>query len=114
MLLNATSPLPDGARLRVRLPHRADRAGVHALLEGLGLAADELELARALRFAPQHRAVACATVWVAGTERVVALGGIDVGADAPDLLVADEADAPGARAVLADALREHALRRLAA
>lgn len=114
MLLNATTALPDGARLRLRLPHRADRVGIQALLLGLGLGIDELDLARTLRFAPRERAVACATAFVGGTERVVAVGGIDLGTRDPDLLVADEALAPGAGAALVFALRVRSLRDAAA
>ncbi len=114
MLLNATTSLPDGSRLRLRLPHRADRQGVRALLTGLGLATDDLELVRALRFAPRERVVACATAFVGGTERVVAVGAIDLGAREPDMLIADESSAPGAGAALAYALRERSLRTVAA
>lgn len=114
MHLNATTSLPDGARLRLRLPHRADRLGLRMLLDGLGLAADDLELVRALRFAPQERVVACATAFVGGTERLVAVGAIDLGTREPDLLVTDESLAPGAGAALAHALRERSLRDAAA
>lgn len=114
MLINATTSLPDGARLRLRLPHQSDRAGVHALLTGLGLGIDELELARALRFPPRERVVACAMAFVGGTERVVAVGAIDLGARHPDLLIADAALAPGAADALAGALRERSLRDAAA
>lgn len=114
MLLNATTALADGARLRIRLPHRADRTGLRALLERLGLAGDDLELVRALRFAPRERVVACATAFVGGSERLVGVGAIDLGAREPDLLVVDEAQAPGARVALAFALRERSLRDAAA
>ncbi|MBA2350071.1 MAG: hypothetical protein H0V81_17490 [Solirubrobacterales bacterium] len=114
MLLNATTALSDGARLRLRLPHRADRAGVRALLLGLGLETRDLDLVRALRFAPRERVVACATAFVGGTERVVAVGAIDLGEREPDLLVADESLAPGAGAALSGALRERSLRDAAA
>lgn len=114
MLLNATTALPDGARLRLRLPHRADRVGLRVLLEGLGLATCDLELVRTLRFAPQERMVACATAFVGGSERVVAVGAIDLGTREPDLLLADESLAPGAGEALAVALRERSLRDAAA
>ena len=114
MHLNATTSLPSGARLRLRLPHRADRLGLRALLEGLGLEADDLELVRTLRFAPQERVVACAMAFVGGTERLVAVGAIDLGTREPDLLVADESLAPGSGVALAYALRERSLRDAAA
>lgn len=115
MLIDATTTLPDGGpRLRVRLPHASDRTGLEALLGRLGLAARELELARALRFDPRHRTVACATAWVAGSELVVAWGAMDAGAQEPDLLIADHATAPGAGAVLVAALRQRSGRQAAA
>lgn len=114
MLIDATTTLPDGLHLRVRLPHAHDRTGLHALHTRLGFRVEELELARALRFDPRRRAVACAVAFVAGTELPVAWGSIEIGAGAPDLLVADEALAPGAGVVLEAALRERSQRHAAA
>lgn len=107
-LLHHTTTLADGARVRLRLPHAGDRPGLHALHARLGVAADELELARAVRFDPRRRAVACATAWHGAAETIVGYGAIDNGADAPDLLVCDDGLAPGVRDLLADALRAHA------
>ncbi len=114
MLIDATTSLPDGLRLRVRLPHSSDRAGLHALHARLGFRVEELELARALRFDPRRRAVACATAFLDGAERPVAYGAIAIGASEPDLLVADELLAPGAGVVLDAALRERSARHAAA
>lgn len=114
MPIDAATTLPDGARLRIRLPHRSDRAAIGALLERLGLAAEELTIARALRFPPQERAVVCATAWVAGHPQVVGVGAIDLGAREPDFLLADEALAPGVGERLRGALRERSLRDVAA
>ena len=114
MLIDDTTTLPDGTHLRVRLPHSSDRAGLHALLGRVGLDAEELELARALRFDPARRTVACATAWIDGGERLVAWGAIDVGARTPDVLLADDVTAPGAGEVLAAALLERAERSAAA
>lgn len=114
MLLDDTTTLPGGLRLRVRLPQARDRAALHALNARLGVSVDELDLARALRHDPTRRAVACASAWIEGTERVVAYGAIDIGACDLDLLLADDALAPGAGAVLAEALRERSHRHAAA
>lgn len=91
--------LPGGLRVRLRLPQRADRAGLAAL--GLG----EMDISRALRFDPRERFVVCATAWVEGAERLVAFGTIALREEArPATLVADPATAPALGALL-----EHAL-----
>lgn len=114
MPLVETTTLPDGRRLRVRLPHGRDRLGLIALHERLGAPLGELELTRALRFDPRTRAVACATAWVDGGELLVGYGAITLGAEGPDLLVADDVLVPGVGRALAGALREGARRRDAA
>ena len=114
MLIDTTTTLPNGAHLRVRLPHGSDRAGLRALLGRLGIDAEELDVARALRFDPLRQTVACASAWVEGTERLVGWGAIALGADAPHLLLTDEALAPGAGAVLEAALLERNARHAAA
>jgi hypothetical protein len=108
VLLDATTHLPDGLRIRVRLPHAGDRPGLHDLHLRVGVEADDLELSRALRFDPRARAVACATAWLDGAEVLVGYGAIDRGAERPDLLISDEAAAPGVRDVLARALQMRA------
>lgn len=104
MLLDSTTHLPDGLRIRVRLPHAGDRPALHDLHLRVGVEVDDLELSRALRFDPRARAVACVTAWVDGSEVVVGYGAIDRGAQRPDLLISDEAAAPGVRDVLTRAL----------
>jgi hypothetical protein len=108
VLLDSTTHLPGGARLRVRLPHAADRPALHGLHTRLGLAADDLELARALRFDPRRRAVVCATVWIGAAETMAAYAAIDLTRGRVELLVADEEIAPGVRGVLTAILAEHA------
>lgn len=103
--LPTTTTLPSGTRLRVRLPHRADVPRVRALLERLGLAAGELDLARALRFDPTERVALVATVLADRTEEVAGLALMDRSADAPDVLLADERSTPGVTAALHGALR---------
>jgi hypothetical protein len=114
VLLNSHTTLPDGSRLRVRLPQAADRERLRALHARLGLSAEDLDIARALRFDPQSVAVACATTWDGHTEAVVGYGAIALNARDPHLLVCDEATAPGARDALAGALRQHVADRSAA
>lgn len=114
MFVATATSLPDGPRLRVRLVHTSERAGLEALLARLGVAADELDLARALRFDPRSRTVACVTAWIGGAELLVGLGAMDAVAKAPDLLLADEARAPGTGGLLGAVLRERSSRQLAA
>jgi hypothetical protein len=100
LLLDTHHTLPEGIRLRLRLPQTRDRAEVVELLDRLGLDAGELDVARVLRFDPKTHAVVCATVWTGSGETMV---GIVAGArdgDVPELLVADEALTPGVGAAL--------------
>ena len=86
MLLHQS--LPGGVRLR--LPHRADLDGAHALCARHGQRCDVDAL---LRFDPQSTAVIVAAGLGAGREEIVGLGTIALhqGAE-PELLVADDAD----------------------
>lgn len=112
--LDATTSLPDGTRVRLRLPHATDRPALHALHARLGLRADELDVARVLRFDPRRRAVVCATAWTQEGPLVVGYGSIAHGALHPDVLLADEVRTPGLRALLGDVLRRRAADRAAA
>jgi hypothetical protein len=112
--LDATTSLPDGTRVRLRLPHAADRPELHALHARLGLHADELDVARVLRFDPRRGAVVCATAWTDRGPLVVGYGAIAHGDAHPEVLVADEARAPGLSEVLGDVLRRRAAERPAA
>ncbi|HEX6391513.1 MAG TPA: hypothetical protein VFZ89_18760 [Solirubrobacteraceae bacterium] len=113
MLLNSHTTLPDGSRVRVRLPQASDRAGLRALHDRLGLHLEDLDIARMLRFDPQALAVGCATVWNGSRETVVGYGAIHLRDEEPHLLICDEATAPGVRDALDAALREHAATRAA-
>jgi hypothetical protein len=113
-LLDTNITLPDGGRVRLRLPQARDRRGVTALLERVGVGTDALDLQRALRFDPRERAVVCATRWTADGERVVGLGAITFGADRADLLLVDEALAPGLGATLHGTLEGVSAQRRAA
>lgn len=108
MRLDATTSLPDGRRLRLRLPQAADRDRIAALHDRIGVTIDELELARALRFDPLRRAVVCAVLWDRDHETVVGWAAADRGAEAMEHVVTDEAFAPGVTHLLAEALAERA------
>ncbi len=114
MRLDTHHTLPEGTRLRVRLPQVRDRAGLVDLLTRLGLEAEDLDVARILRFDPRGRTVICATVWTGTTETMV---GIVAGARdgrGPDLLVTDERLTPGVGDALRDLLNAASAARRAA
>lgn len=111
--LDRSTTLSSGQRLRTRLPQRADLPRLRELLERLGLAADDLQLSRWVRFDPRQDVAAVATVLLDRTEELV--GFAVAGLDAPDcdVLVADEEQAPGAAAALEAAVAAHRARRIA-
>jgi hypothetical protein len=100
--------LQDGLRIRLRMVGPRDAVGVRALLERQGLAVDDLELARLLRFDPRCRAVVCASALIGPTETIVALGSIDLDAQSPDMVVADAGVGEGLRELVANALMSRA------
>lgn len=108
MRLDATTSLPDGSRIRLRLPQTADRHRLVDLHARLGLHHDDLDAARELRFDPRARTVVCAIVWDGGQETLAGWAGADRGERTPDLLLADEALAPGVTRVLLEAIAERA------
>jgi hypothetical protein len=108
--LDASTTLPDGRRLRLRLPHASDAAGVRGLFEQAGLECDDLLLGRLRRFDPLGRVSLVAVVLVGRAEQVAGLALADRLAEHVELLVSDEALAPGAAAALEMALDAHARR----
>ena len=66
-----------GLRVRVRLARATDRIAVADLLRQLGLTADELDLRRALHFAPGLRWGVVATTWDGRHERLVGFGSVE-------------------------------------
>ena len=98
-----THPLPDGGRVRLRLPVASDREALHALLAELGLAAEELEVRRALRCLPGRRDALCATHWHGARERLVGFGAADLERGALTLIAP-----PEVAELLRDELRRHA------
>ncbi len=102
MRLDTHHTLPEGTRVRLRLPQMRDRVGLVDLLARLGLEADEMDVARILRFDPRGRSVICATVWTGSSETLAGLVAGTKDGSGPDLLVADERLTPGLTAVLRD------------
>lgn len=88
-MLNRSTALPDGTRVRIRLPHGSDRPALRALHERAGVPIDELALTRLLRVDPRERCALIATAWSAGTEAIVGFAAGDLGADEPDTIVLD-------------------------
>lgn len=95
--------LPTGMRVRLRLARTGDRIGIAALLERLGADHDELEATRLALSDPRREVVICATALVEGTERVVGIGAIEIGARTPSRLIIDPR-AEGLEPLLGDAL----------
>ena len=108
--LDASTTLPNGRRVRLRLPHASDGPGLRALLERTGLQADDLTLARLRSFDPLGRVCLVATTLVNRTEVIVGLAAGDRFADHADLVVADALIAPGTAELLEDALYLHGQR----
>jgi hypothetical protein len=112
VLLTRTQPLPDGTRVRMRLPQPADRAGLVALHERLGAPLDDMRMSRILRFDPRACLSVCATTLSGKTEVLVAYGHVDRDGTA-SLIVADELLAPGVTELVAAALAERTQARVA-
>jgi hypothetical protein len=86
VLLHGTHLLPDGTRVRLRLPLAADRGPLRELLASLGVAADDLDLRRALRCEPGRRAAVVALECDGPHQRLAGLGAVDVRSGALTLL----------------------------
>jgi hypothetical protein len=110
VLLTRSHPLPDGSRVRLRLPHAADREGLVALHERLGAPLDDVRMTRILRFDPRACLSVCATMLNGTTEVLVAYGHVDSDG-ASSLVVADEMLAPGVSELVRAALHERATSR---
>lgn len=105
VLLTSSHPLPDGTRVRLRLPQVGDRLSLRILHERLGAPLDDVRLTRILRFDPRACVSVVATTFQGVTEELVGYGHVD--RDGGDqLIVADEAAAPGVSGLLRAALAE--------
>ena len=114
MLLLSTTTLPCGLRVRLRVPRSADRQGLEELALRVGVELDELTLCPLLRTDPRRGRAACATTWLGTREVLVGAAVIDNAVPAPaQIVVADEALAPGVGRLLAEALDEWARNRAA-
>jgi len=107
VLLTRSHPLPDGSRVRLRLPQAGDRAGLVALHERLGAPLDDVRMSRILRFDPRACLSVCATALTGLSEVIVAYGHVDRDGSS-SLVVADEVLAPGVTELVAAALAEGA------
>ena len=112
VLLSGTHPLPDGSRVRLRLPQASDRGGLVALHERLGAPLDDVRMRRILRFDPQACLSVCATMLTGLQEVLVAYGHVDRDGTG-SLVVADEVLAPGVSELVAAALEERTERHVA-
>jgi hypothetical protein len=105
MLLGTSITLPNGLRVRLRLPQGGDRPGLLALHAAAGLELDDMALRRLMRVDPRRRAAICAAAWTGAGEQIVGFAAADLGSE-PDVIVSDEDTAPGLCAILAAALAE--------
>jgi hypothetical protein len=87
------------------MPFASDLRQLARLVGLLQHRPDHLEAGRLLRFDPRERLAVCATTWSGGAETLVGYAAIDIAPGAaPDVLLSDEAAAPGLAGVLCDAL----------
>lgn len=103
--LDGSTTLPSGLRLRLRIPHPSDARGLRDLLARLDVPPDDLVISRLLRFDPRERTVLVAAVLLDRSEVIVGMAVAEHAASEPELLVADELQAPGTASALARALR---------
>ena len=104
MQLDRFHPLPNGARVRLRLARSLDRQGLADLLSELGLTAEDLDVRRMLRCEPGRCWAIVATLWDGATERLVGFGSLESDAGRLTLLTED----PELRDLLDRALHDRA------
>jgi hypothetical protein len=83
--------LRSGVCVRLRLAHFSDIGAIAELIRRHGEPADDLRPERFVQFDPRRRYVVCALALIDGSERLVALGAIDLAGapPEPDVLIAD-------------------------
>ena len=107
VLLTSSHRLENGLLVRVRFPHRRDRAAVAEFHRRIGLPVDELDLQRLLSFDLRRRRTVVAMAWADSAEALVGIATTTHDGDpTPDALVADEQLAPGVSSLLLAALAE--------
>jgi hypothetical protein len=105
--------LENGLRVRFRLPHAADRRGLQALFARGHSPIGELHARRLLRFEPRGRVALCAVAPVGGRESLVGFAAAAPGGGPPEVVLADEAVAPGMSLELRDRVVQVAAQRAA-
>lgn len=100
--------LPRGPRVRLRLVQIRDQRAIGSFLTEHGIASGELEAARLAASDPQERVAICATAFAGGSEMVIGVASIDVGAEDPELLVVDSELTDGLEDLLTQALLRRA------
>ena len=102
-MLDRFHPVPTPAgRVRLRLARPGDRVALAALLAELGVVSGEMDLRRAVRFAPGRRWALVATSWDGAAEQVTGFAALDGGGETV------LAPHPAVRALLRRAIAEHA------
>ena len=91
VLLDRSHHVPGLGRVRLRLARPSDRDALHELLGGLGLAAEDLELRRALRCTPGRCVAVCALHWDGRHEGVAGFGRLAVDSGRMTLIASEAA-----------------------
>jgi hypothetical protein len=89
-LFTRSHALSRGPRVRLRLAQARDAQAIRALLRGRDHDAEQLDIARLVRFDPRRRVVICATALIGSVETIVGVGAIDFDATEPDVVHVDE------------------------
>lgn len=92
-LLSASYLLPDGVRVRLRLPHGTDVPAILALCKEHGIDLDALDIVRLIRADPHRRLMLCATALLGSSNILVGVASIPLGQQRvgePDLMVLDQ------------------------
>jgi hypothetical protein len=100
--------LPRGPRVRLRLAQIRDARAIQVFLASHGFDADGLDALRLVRADPRRRIAICANALIGGSETILGVAAIDVGADEPDLMIVDGQLTDGLDELLRSALRARA------
>jgi len=107
VLLDHIHRLPDDVRVRLRLPHASDQAGLVALSDRLDVEVDAPRARELLHADPRRQVAVTAAAWTDRGERVAGFAAIAIDEPADRAtIIADERAAPGLRALLVAALAE--------